>query len=357
MTPAVWPRESRLDTRLLLVDPAAGSVLERRICELPSLLSPGDLIVVNDAGTLPASLAARSERGPLELRLAGAGAVWREWDAVLFGAGSWRQRTEDRPPPPALAAGDGLAFDGGLSARVTRVSAASSRLVTLDFDRDGAALWSAFYRAGRPVQYSHLSGPLPLWHVQTAYAARPWSVEMPSAGRPLALGVLRDARRRGVRVAAVTHAAGLSATGEPALDALLPLPERYEVPLETVDAVARARNGVGRVVAVGTTVVRALEGCAAANGGRLRAGQGVTDLHLSRGFAPVIVDGLLTGLHEPGTSHFSLLEAFAPGALLDAAHRHAEQAGYLAHEFGDVCLVLPGSARAGREDSKGSFDA
>jgi S-adenosylmethionine:tRNA ribosyltransferase-isomerase len=338
------------------VDPVRAALEDHPFSELPALLRPGDLLVVNDAATLPASLHARSRLGPVEARLTGGGQEPGEWGAVLFGSGSWRERTEDRPPPPALRQGDVLRFEGGLQAEVTRVSELSPRLVALAFASEGDALWRGLYRAGRPVQYSHLRGPLALGHVQTAYAARPWAAEMPSAGRALTAGLLRELRRRGVGVASVTHAAGLSATGDPALDAALPLPERYEVLRPAVEAVARARAAGGRVLAVGTTVVRALEGCAAANQGRLVPGEGVTDLRLSARSRPSLVDGILTGLHEPGTSHYELLGAFAESSLLDAAHRHADAAGYLAHEFGDSCLVLsqargccvaPSIARAG----------
>lgn len=166
---------------------------------------------------------------------------------------------------------------------------------------------------------------------------------MPSAGRVLTSRLLREVRLHGVAVASLTHAAGLSSTGDPAVDAILPLPERYDVPPETAEAVARARSAGGRVIAAGTTVVRALEGCAAENRGRLRPGEGVTAIRVGPGFQPAIVDGLLTGMHEPGTSHFDLMQAFAPGPLLEAAHRQAESVGYLGHEFGDACLVLGGS--------------
>jgi S-adenosylmethionine:tRNA ribosyltransferase-isomerase len=136
----------------------------------------------------------------------------------------------------------------------------------------------------------------------------------------------------------VTHAAGLSSTGDPALDARLPLPERFEVAQATVDAVTETHARNGRVVAVGTTVVRALE--SAALGGPLRAQSGDTGLRIGPGFRARVVDGLLTGMHEPDSSHFALLAAFAPRELLAAAHRHAEAVGYLGHEFGDVALVL-----------------
>ena len=345
VTPAPWPRDERECTRLLALDPAPGSWRDAHLADLPGLLRPGDLLVVNDAATLPASLPARTESGePLELRLAAT--EGDEWWAVAFGAGDWRQRTEDRPAPPPLAAGDGLAVGQALQARVRAVSSVSPRLLRLRFDADPQALWSALYRDGRPVQYSYLQAPLALWHVQTPYHSRPWAMEMPSAGRALTVHLLEEARRRGAAVAWLTHAAGLSSTGDPALDAQLPLPERYEVPAQTVAAVRAARAAGGRVIAVGTTVVRALE-CAAA-GGELRAGAGTAALRLHAGHARRVVDGLLTGMHEPGTSHFDLLGAFAPLPLLQRALGHAEEAGYLGHEFGDAMLILDGALSATR---------
>jgi len=275
----------------------------------------------------------------VEARLAGPGETDRDWTAVIFGAGSWRQRTEDRPPPPALTAGDVIRFGDELSAEVRGVSPVSPRLVDLRFAEQGASLWSALYRQGRPVQYSYLCGPLALWHVQTAYGSRPWAVEMPSAGRPLGVALMGQLLRRGVRLATVTHAAGLSSSGDPGLDAQLPLPERFEVPPSTVEAIQAARRAAGRVVAVGTSVVRALE-ASAANDGDVRAGRAVAALRISAGFEPRVVDGLLTGVHEPGTSHFELLRAFALGPLLDEALGRAEAWGYLGHEFGDLSLIL-----------------
>ena len=346
-TPAAWPREDRLDTRLLVVDPDEATVEGRRFDELPGILRPGDLLVVNDAATLPASLEGTAERGPVEVRLASRGPSSREWTAVLFGAGDWRRRTEERPPPPALVGGDVIRFGEELAARVERVSYLSPRLVDLRFDRQGADLWSALYRIGRPIQYSYLCGPLSLGQVQTAFGGSPCSVEMPSAGRPLSVALLHELRRRSVAVMAVTHEAGLSATGDVTLDAALPFPERYVIPEATASAIARTRNTGGRVLAAGTTVARALEGSASAHGGEVRPGRGLTDLRIAPGFERRVTGGLLTGVHDPGTSHFELLGAFAPESLLVAAHRHAESRGYLGHEFGDACLIL-GSAESRR---------
>jgi S-adenosylmethionine:tRNA ribosyltransferase-isomerase len=185
------------------------------------------------------------------------------------------------------------------------------------------------------VRYSYLKTEVPLGAFQTAFATRPWAVEMPSAARPLTWRTLLAVRRRGVGIAAVTHAAGLSATGDGRIDRMLPLPERYRVPAETMDAIARARAQGGRVIAVGTTVVRALEGAAEAG-----ALEGVTDLRIGPAHALRCVDGLLTNVHAPGESHHELMRAFADDLLLSRAHRAARELDYVAHEFGDATLIV-----------------
>lgn len=347
MRPATRPREEPLDERLLVLDPGSGRLEDRRVRDLPDVLRPGDLLVVNDAATLPASLHGATSAGePIEARLAGPGDSDGAWTAVLFGRGDWRTRTEDRPAPPAVRPGDVLLFGGELTGNVRRVSPVSPRLVELVFEPGGDAFWGALYRSAKPVQYSHLESPLALWDVQTSYGARPWAVEAPSAGRPLRWELLGALGERGVALASVTHAAGLSSTGDPAVDSLLPFPERFDVPRATVEAVRDTRAKGGRVVAVGTSVVRALEGSASANGGELRSGAGVTDLRVGKGSRLRVADGLLTGLHEPGTSHFDMLKAFAPDVLLATAYRHVEAAGYLGHEFGDAMLIV-GEERRG----------
>jgi S-adenosylmethionine:tRNA ribosyltransferase-isomerase len=359
MTPARWPRDDPRTTRLLHVDPVRRTLRDGTIGDLVPLLERGDLLVLNDAATIPASLHATTESGErLELRLAA-----REpdgaWRAVLFGAGDWRTRTEDRPAPPRLRVGDSLVVGRArndpaeISPAIVSLTAApplvatilgadrdSPRLVSLRFDRDGAELWRALYAAGRPVQYAYLRDELSLWHVQTLVAARPWAVEPPSAGFPLTWELLLQVRRRGVELARVTHSAGLSSTGDAALDRRFPLAEHFDVPNETVNAIERTHARGGRVVATGTTVTRALEGAASLHDGRLVAGSGTTELRLRAGIARAVVDGLVTGIHEPDTSHFALLESFADRALLERAHVFAEEHGYLGHEFGDAVVIL-----------------
>jgi S-adenosylmethionine:tRNA ribosyltransferase-isomerase len=190
---------------------------------------------------------------------------------------------------------------------------------------------------------------------------------MPSAGRPLTWDVMLALRRAGVELATLTHAAGLSSIGDAALDAALPLPERYEIPRRTVRAIAATRARGGRVIAVGTTVVRALEDAARAGafdtGAELTGAEltGVAELGASAGdagdagdpiagtamlrldasYTPRVVDGLISGLHVPGESHFELLQAFAPRERLERALAVAVRAGLSSHELGDACLLLP----------------
>jgi S-adenosylmethionine:tRNA ribosyltransferase-isomerase len=348
MIAASWPRPDRAHARLMTIDRRSGKLGEHVALELPELLAPNDLLVVNDAATLPASLSGRAAgvdgidgdgrvESEVELRLIDeSDGAWR---GVLFSAGDWRMPTEHRPPPPRLGTGARLAF-GGLSATVEAVLPPSPRLLSLRFDQTGAEFWSELYRVGRPVQYSYLSGPLRLWHVQNGYAARPWAVEAPSAGFVLTAQLLAGLRQRGVAITALTHAAGLSSSGDPALDASLPLRERFDIPPLCVEQIAQARRRGGRVIAVGTSVVRALESRALEPDTELRPGPGHSELRIGPGFQPRVVDGLLSGIHDPGASHYALLQAFAPREYLDAAHRAAERAGYLEHEFGDVCLLL-----------------
>jgi S-adenosylmethionine:tRNA ribosyltransferase-isomerase len=340
MKAANAPRSSPGQERLLVIDPQSGSFGDFSIRDLPEFLEPGDALVLNDAATLPASLRVGED---LELRL-----MSRfddgTWLAIAFGDGDFRLPTEQRGTPRLLVAGTELGFGHGLSARVVSVEPASPRLLRLAFQQQGGELWQALYRAARPIQYAYLSQPLSLWDVQNSYAARPWAVELPSAGKPLTFEMLFRIAARGVTVSHVTHAAGLSSTGDAWLDSRLPVAERYEVSESSAAQIRAAKARGGRVVAVGTSVTRALE--AASSAGILRSGSEYTDLILGPGSPLRTCDALLSGLHEPGTSHFSLLEAFAPRGLLERSFRHAEREGYLVHEFGDSCLFLRGGLRA-----------
>jgi S-adenosylmethionine:tRNA ribosyltransferase-isomerase len=347
--------------RLLLLDRGTGAVQHHRFDELPLLLEPGDLVVVNDSRTLPASLLGRTTSGAaLEVRLAaraptGGGDSGERWAALPLGvpAGGGDPAlvpTDARPAPPPLPPGEHLTFGGGLTATVLGRHAEAPPLVWLAFDAGGERLAEALHRAGRPVRYAYVPRPWPLHHYQTLFAAAPGSAEMASAGRPFTVQTVRALRDRGIGLATISLHAGLSTYGDPAVDRRFVPPEAYRVPEATAAAVDRCRAAGGRVVAVGTTVVRALE-TAAADGGRgggVRAGTGVTRLRIGPGHRLLAVDGLLTGLHEPEASHLDLLGAFVAPEVLGRAYTAALDAGYLWHEFGDVCLVLGESAELPR---------
>jgi len=336
---------SRHAVWLVAIDPGGERAPRlERFAALPQLLRAGDLVVVNDAATLPASLPGTTADGSeLELRLSGPVDAGR-LSGVVFGPGDHHIRTEDRAPPPRIARGDRLTI-AGMSASVISVA---GRRVELAIHTDGDTLWQTLYAVGAPVQYAHRSERLPLWSVQTSYAARPWAAEMPSAGRPLTWDVVLGLRRAGVDVATLTHAAGLSSTGDDALDRALPWPERYEIPRRTIDAVRATRLRGDRIVAIGTTVVRALEAAAYDDGDpptdggpAIRGGSGIATLRLDPGYRPRIVSGLVSGLHVPGESHFELLSAFAPAEQLRKALALAAHHGLSSHELGDACLILP----------------
>jgi S-adenosylmethionine:tRNA ribosyltransferase-isomerase len=316
---------SRHAVRLVVIDRAADRVRLTKFNALPSLLGEGDLVVVNDAATLPGSLRGTTAHGAaFELRLSRPVVGTTLW-GVAFGPGDHRTRTEDRLAPPPLGTHVTIA---GLAASVV---GQDGRLVELTVRADEDALWQALYAHGRAIQYAHRREQLPLYAVQTAYAARPWAAEMPSAGRPLTWDVLLELRRRGVAIARLTHAAGLSSTGDDALDRALPWPERYEIPRETLDAIGSAR----RVIAVGTTVVRALESWSLSG-----ETSGIARLRLDPQYRTRVVWGLVSGLHAPGESHFELLQAFAPRDRLVRAIELAAAHGLSGHELGDACLVL-----------------
>jgi S-adenosylmethionine:tRNA ribosyltransferase-isomerase len=329
----------RRSARLLVVE-ANGTMRNLPRTDLAKLVGPGDLVIANDAATLPASLQGMhmASGQPVEIRLAGWVSVAdpTRFTAIVFGAGDHRIRTEDRPPPPPLSPGDCLQL-GPLAAIVER-ALDHPRLIDLRFAGDRPAVLAGIARHGRPIQYAHVPEPLALWDVWTAIAAEPVAFEPPSAGFALDWRTLIAWRQRGVGFATLTHAAGISSTGDPVLDLRLPFDEPYRIPESTAAAVVRAKSEGRRIIAIGTTVVRALEAATKPNGG-VHAGEGLASGRIGRETRLSVVDAILTGVHQPGESHFELLRAFADDALLDRASGALAKYGYHAHEFGDSMLL------------------
>jgi S-adenosylmethionine:tRNA-ribosyltransferase-isomerase (queuine synthetase) len=294
------------------------------------MLGAGDLVIANDAATIPASLTGTHERTgqPIEIRLAGRPSLRADdvhrFVSLVFGAGDWHTPTEDRPAPPPLAAGDRLLL-GPLRARITR-RLGHPRLVGLGFEGEVADIWAGIAVHGRPIQYAHVPQPLALWDVWPAVAAHPVAFEPPSAGFALSWALLSRLHAHGVVFATLTHAAGISSTGDPALDGRLPFDEPYSIPHETIRRLRRTRREGDRVIAIGTTVVRALEHAALATGA-VRSGLGTATQRIGPDTRLRVVDGILSGVHEPATSHYQLLRAFAADRTLASASRVMEEGG------------------------------
>jgi S-adenosylmethionine:tRNA ribosyltransferase-isomerase len=350
MLAAREPIQRPKDAKLLAIA-ADGRMTHHSRSALVGLLRPGDLVIANDAATIPASLAGihLPTAAPIEVRLAGRPSLSPDdvhrFSAVVFGPGDWRTRTEDRAPPPPLLRGDRLVL-GPLSATI-EAGPGHPRLVLVAFDGSTDAIWAGIARHGRPIQYAHLRQALELWDSWTKIANRPAAFEAPSAGFALDWQLLADLSAKGIGFATLTHAAGISSTGDEALDARLPFDEPYVIPPGTVAAIGRAKAEGGRVIAIGTTVVRALEHAAGRNG-RLVPGEGIATGRIGPSTPLRIIDAILSGVHEAGASHFELLRAFAADEILDAADHALNARGYRTHEFGDSIFLEKSSPRSSR---------
>jgi S-adenosylmethionine:tRNA ribosyltransferase-isomerase len=327
----------------LLVADHLGRIGHWRRSAFVQLLRRDDLVVANDAATLPASLVGQHVLSGrrVEARLAGATslAVDRvdKFTAVLFGLGDFRMRTEDRPEPPVVRPGDRLAL-GSLRADVSHLVLNHPRLVVLEFDGTPDEIWEGLARYGRPIQYSHLPEPLALWDTWTPIAGSPVAFEPPSAAFMLDWTAVASMTARGVRFATLTHAAGISSTGDSRLDALLPFDEPYRIPASTSAAIAEARDRGGRIVAIGTTVVRALEHAAAMDG-VVWSGSGLATNRIGASTRLQVVDAVFSGAHEPGTSHHELLRAFVDDQTLARIDEELSTHDYRTHEFGDSVFI------------------
>lgn len=323
----------RDEVRQLVVRP--DGIEHRRFTDLPQHLRAGDLLVINTSATLPAAVDA--------LRIDGRNAgvhVSTELDD-----GDWVvevRRADALGPELELTPGEVLLLPGG--ERLTLIwpypdpDALSSRLWRAEIS-PAVDRVRYLHAHGRPIGYRYLTGRYPLADYQTVYATEPGSAEMASAGRPFTRELLHRLSVRGVRVAPVVLHAGVSSPElhEP------PAPERFEVPATTAREVTAIREAGGRVVAVGTTAVRALESAAAPDG-TVHAARGWTDLVLDRDRPAWTVTGLITGLHAPEASHLLLLEAVVGAGLVATAYAEAVRTEYLWHEFGDSMLFLPDRA-------------
>jgi S-adenosylmethionine:tRNA ribosyltransferase-isomerase len=227
--------------------------------------------------------------------------------------------------------------------------------VVIRFEGCIPGIWEGLARHGRPIQYSHVPTPLALWDTWTPIAGSPLAFEPPSAGFILDWRTVGAIRERGADFATITHAAGISSTGDTELDARLPLDEPYRIGDSAVRSIHAAQAAGGRVIAIGTTVVRALEHSASVHG-TVKASKGLANNKIGPDTELRVVDAILSGTHEPGTSHHTLLYAFIDKNTLREMDLALEQGGYRTHEFGDSVFVekskypsVPVSTRTGRD--------
>jgi S-adenosylmethionine:tRNA ribosyltransferase-isomerase len=311
----------RDQVRLLVSHYRDDRLYHARFDDLPRFLSAGDLLVANDSATLPAALSGIREDGTtvalhLSTRLPG---------------GLWVVEPRRTPVEPL----ERLTLPGGGSATVLAPYADSLRLWVARLDLPMPVL-DFLTRWGRPIAYPYVTDRWPIEMYQTVYAREPGSAEMPSAGRAFTPDLLARLAQAGIGFTTLTLHTGVASLESHER----PYEEPFTIPPATADAVQAARMMGRRVVAIGTTVVRALETAADAQG-RVVPTRGWTDLVITPERGVRVVDGLLTGFHEPEASHLDMLSAIASRAHLEHAYRAAVDGRYLWHEFGDLHLILP----------------
>ena len=312
--------------RMMVLDKKTGNVSHDKFFRLADYLKSGDLVVMNNSRTVPAILKAGLYRNSkllekeAEIRLARRRNE-ETWDVLIV---------TDR-----VELGDILQFSSDLSAVVIDMKEGSP-LKTILFSKKGTDLFNSIYALGEPVRYEYINHPWGLDYYQTVFASHPGSVEMPSAGRAFSWELLFNLQRKGIELDFIQLHTGLSYLLD---DEVETSPtdnyEEYHLSEKTIEKIHKTKAAGGRVIAVGTTVVRALESAGVT--GELH---GVTNLYINQNFPLKMVDGIITGFHEPKASHLDMLTAFVPQDLLWSAYEEAIDQQYLWHEFGDMNLIL-----------------
>lgn len=315
--------------RLLVSTP--GGHTHARFRDLPRFLCAGDLLVVNQSATLPASLPAEGSVGRFVLNL-----------STRYGRHLWvaEPRWSVREPGPLpLEAGDEITV-AGAPARFVKPYPALPRLWFVRIDADADALFDC---CGAPIRYGYIEDGYPLDAYQTVFATVPGSAEMPSAGRPFTPRIVSELRARGVEIAGIVLHTGVSSLEVDAerIEEQTMYAEPFRVPAPTASAINAAMREGRRIIAVGTTVVRAVESAWSNEANEVHAAAGFTRLYIHPGRGVNVVGGLLTGFHDPLASHLAMLYAVAGRDLVRSAYEEAVHQEYLWHEFGDSHLILP----------------
>ncbi len=334
---AAAPQEAwgtpRDGVRLMVAEREEETVTHGTFSDLTEVLEPGDLLVVNVSATLPAALGARRADGSaarvhVSTRAPALGPDWRIVEV----------RSADGARPSDGIDGEQLMLARGARVTTTLAYGSGHRLMLAHFERLGGRSVEGFLEDhGEPIRYGYVERPWPLRDYQNVYAVEPGSAEMPSAGRPFTEALITRLVAHGILIAPITLHTGVSSPER----AEGPFPEYYDVPTATAGLVHAVQRGGGRIIAVGTTVVRALETMSEQDGWAGHGARGWTDVRITPDRGVWLVDGLVTGWHEPEASHLEMLEAIAGRELLERCYEEALRGGYLWHEFGDSHLILP----------------
>ncbi|PLS15419.1 S-adenosylmethionine:tRNA ribosyltransferase-isomerase [Bacillus sp. M6-12] len=327
---AVMPPERRGirrdRVRMMVLDRQSGATRHDEFYHIDRYLKRGDLIVLNNSRTVPARLTADLLRmnsliaSAAEVRLARrrSESVWEVWIVT-----------------EKAKIGDKLYFSESLYGTIIEEKE-NSPIHIVEFSKTGIELYFEIYSLGEPVRYEYIDHPWALDYYQTVFASIPGSVEMPSAGRAFSWELLFKLQKKGIKIAYLQLHTGLSYLLD---DEMESRPEdnyeEYNIPAETMEAILKTRASGGRVIAAGTTVVRAVESAVCRT-----ASAGVTNLYIDSSHKLALVDGIITGLHEPEASHLDMLSAFVPEDKLLKAYQVAIEQCYLWHEFGDVNLIV-----------------
>lgn len=312
--------------KMMVLDKKTGQVKHDKFFRLSDYLKSGDLVVMNNSRTVPAILQAelfrktKRMKQEVEIRLARRRNE-DTWDVLIV--------TDD------VRLGDILQFSSNLTGVVIDLKKGTP-LKTILFSKKGTDLFNSIYSLGEPVRYEYIQDKWELDYYQTVFATHPGSVEMPSAGRAFSWELLFNLQKKGIELDFIQLHTGLSYLLD---DEIETSPsdnyEEYHLSEKTIEKIHQTKASGGRVIAVGTTVVRALE-----SAGMTGVFNGVTNLYIHQNFPLKMVDGIITGFHEPKASHLDMLTAFIPQEKLWKAYEEAIEQQYLWHEFGDMNLIL-----------------
>lgn len=312
--------------RMMVLDRKTGDKAHNHFINLANFLESGDLVIINNSRTIPAVMQARWNRSSVllaqnaEVRLARRHSE-DTWEALIVAS--------------PVKVGDTLQFTPELSAIVI-AEKENSPLKFIKFSQKGIALFNIIYAIGEPVRYEYIKQPWDLDFYQTVFACHPGSVEMPSAGRAFSWELFFQLKQQGIQLDFIQLHTGLSYLLD---DSCSTNPEdneeAYHISEQTWEKVLQTKASGKKVIAVGTTVVRALESAAKSG-----VCSGITNLYIDRHYPLKIADGIITGFHEPKASHLDMLTAFISEHHLMNAYHQAIEAGYLWHEFGDMNLIL-----------------